>query len=255
MTAQDLVNAGFYGYAGWSDAAAEADFNATGGAGKGGFSSYGTSSLDGILQSAIDPYVSYFKASKNYETENPFFFDEELARSASTAEYAPYYDDMLTDYTTTIENTKSRSQEDLKTTLERLSASKEYYVGRERRLLDKSMRSTNEGYAGNNLFFSGARERDIKELEGEYMAGIGTEEQPGYYLKSYATNVGEAKRDSSRTLADATIQQNIYNRSWESSKKSAIEGGVLQRESETREEYEEGRKKYYEDWYLGSIGA
>lgn len=32
----DLVNAGFYGYRGWSDASAQADFNATKGAGKGG---------------------------------------------------------------------------------------------------------------------------------------------------------------------------------------------------------------------------
>jgi len=34
--AQDLVNAGYYGYQGWGDAEAQADFNATGGVGKGG---------------------------------------------------------------------------------------------------------------------------------------------------------------------------------------------------------------------------
>lgn len=33
---QDLVNKGYYGYAGWNDQAAQADFLATGGAGKGG---------------------------------------------------------------------------------------------------------------------------------------------------------------------------------------------------------------------------
>jgi len=39
---QDLVNAGFYGYAGWNDTEALADFKATGGSGKGGPSSSGS---------------------------------------------------------------------------------------------------------------------------------------------------------------------------------------------------------------------
>lgn len=38
-TAQQLQNMGYYGYAGWNDAAANADFAATGGSGKGGPSS------------------------------------------------------------------------------------------------------------------------------------------------------------------------------------------------------------------------
>ena len=41
MTAQSLVQQGFYGYQGWGDAEADADFRATGGAGKGGPSSSG----------------------------------------------------------------------------------------------------------------------------------------------------------------------------------------------------------------------
>lgn len=35
LTAQQLINAGFYGYAGWDDASAAADYQATGGQGKG----------------------------------------------------------------------------------------------------------------------------------------------------------------------------------------------------------------------------
>jgi len=41
-SAQDLVNAGFYGYAGWNDTEALANFKDTGGAGKGGPSSGGS---------------------------------------------------------------------------------------------------------------------------------------------------------------------------------------------------------------------
>jgi len=241
-------------YPGWDRAGAEADWNAVGKNKYGGGSS-GDSELDSILNSAINPIVSMLQASKDYEKENPFFFDEILARQASTAEYTPYYDELLSDYVADTEKTKSRSKEDLDTVLEQLSASKDYYVGRERRLLDKSLKNTSEGYAGNNLFFSGAREKDIKELKGEYMAGIGTEEQPGYYLQNYARNVGEAKTKYGRTTEDVALGKKRYTRDVGREKEYSIEGGILQREEETRDEYEAGRSKYYEDWYLGGIGG
>lgn len=41
MRAQDLVNAGFYGYQGWGDAEAAADYRATGGSGKGSLTNPG----------------------------------------------------------------------------------------------------------------------------------------------------------------------------------------------------------------------
>ena len=256
MADASWIKANYPGYSSWNDdAAVLADYAATGGAGKGGSSSGGGNDVDSILKNAIDPIVSMLQASRNYEKDNPFFFDEALAREASKAEYSPYYDELLSDYVSDTERTKSRSKEDLDKILEQLSASKEYYVGRERRLLDKSLRNTNEGYAGNNLFFSGARERDVKELQGEYMAGIGTEQQPGYYLQNYQRNVGEAKTNAQRTASDAELAQKRYTRDTERDKQYAIEGGVLQRENEVRDEYEGGRSKYYEDWYLGRVGA
>jgi len=58
-SAQDLVNAGFHGYAGWGDAEAVADFRATGGSGKGSLTSGGggatgdvTSGLGGLVDLA-----------------------------------------------------------------------------------------------------------------------------------------------------------------------------------------------------------
>lgn len=44
MSVSDLVSKGYYGYQGWGDAAADADFKATGGSGKGGQSSSSSSS-------------------------------------------------------------------------------------------------------------------------------------------------------------------------------------------------------------------
>jgi hypothetical protein len=45
----------------------------------------------------------------------------------------------------------------------------------------------------------------------------------------------------------------MYNRDIEREKKYAIESGVLQRESEVREEYEAGRTKYYDNAQYGGL--
>jgi hypothetical protein len=239
-------------YPGWGRTEAEADAAAhpekLGGSG-----SSGGSSVDSILQAAISPITAMINAQKDYEKANPFAFDEQLAREASTQEYSPYYDELLSDYTSEVQRTSSRSDEDMKTTLEQLAASKDYYVGRERRLLDKATRNTNEGYAGNNLFFSGARERDVKELSTEYMAGIGTEEQPGQYLKEYQQNVTGTKLANTRTQEDLATKQSNYTRDTTREKQYNIEQGILTRKQEYTDEYENARKNYYSDWYLGGM--
>jgi len=204
-----------------------------------------------------DPYSSLINAITSmigsppepYETKNPFSFDEELARQASTAEYAPYYDEMLADYTSEIERTKTRSTDDLKRTLEFLAGSKEYFVGSARRVLDKAIDSTSKGYAGQNLFFSGARDKDIRELKEEDT--ITTNE----YLRGYDYQKSGAELSNQRTLEDAELKQKIYNRDIERDKQYTIESGILQRKTEAREEYEAGRNKYYQNYpsYYGGL--
>ena len=74
MSAQSLINQGYYGYQGWSDAAADADFNATKGSGKGGptNSGGGGGNLDPqqaiqasikALQEANKPAIESYQAS------------------------------------------------------------------------------------------------------------------------------------------------------------------------------------------------
>jgi hypothetical protein len=236
MTANDLVNAGFYGYQGWSDAAAAADYAATGGAGKGSFS--GGSSGDPASQ-YINAAVSAVQKPKPYSEVSPFSFDEALAKEAATAEYAPYYTRLLTDYTSDVERTKSRSSEDMKTTIEQLNAGKEYYTGVQRRALDTSMRQTNEGYAGNGLFFSGVRQRDIKELQTEHQASMEN------YLGSYKYNVNQAELGNKRTTEDQSTALSHYSRDTEEAKRAAIEANVLQRKNEALTEYGIKQADYY----------
>lgn len=255
MTAADLVAQGYGGYAGWGDKEAEADFNATGGAGKktggsssGGNGSGGSSSVDDILNKAISAVTALLpKPVTPYDQVNPFFFDEALARQAATAEYTPYYQEMLSDYISNVETTKSRSQEDMTRTIEQLEAGKEYYMGTQRRLLDKALRNVNEGYAGRGLFFSGARPRDIGELQTEYQA------ENQNYLTNYQYNKVGTELANKRTTENADLASKLYTRDIEREQKAAIEGGVLQRRSEVQQEYLAGENKYYQNANYGGL--
>ena len=243
---QSIALYGTEKYVAWGEAEAAADAKAKGI----GTPAGGGGGADDILQNAINSILKLIpQPLKPYEEANPFFFDEALAKEASIAEYAPYYGELLSDYIADVEMTKGRSQEDLDRTLAQLLGGKEYYMGVERRALDKSLRQTNEGYAGKGLFFSGVRERDRKELETEYGA------RTGEYLRGYKYGVSGAKLATTRLGETAEIGQKRYTRDIERAKEEAIAGGVLTRKGETREEYEISRKKYYQTQYPGYYGG
>ena len=175
-----------------------------------------------------------------YETVNPFSFDETLATQASTAEYAPYYQELLSDYTTQTKTTISRSQEDLQNTLTNLQAGKEYYTGVQRRLLDNTLDQVNKGYAGNGLFFSGAKQKDINQYQTEYGANMGE------YNRQYEYNTQQAQTANTRTQQDVNTNLANYTRDTTREQQYAIQQGVQQRQTEATNQYEAGRTKYYE---------
>lgn len=210
----------------------------------------GVMSADDILKKAVSAYTALVpKPPTPYDQVNPFSFDEALARQASTAEYTPYYGEQLTDYVSNIQKTKSRSTEDLKSTLSFLSATKDYFVGNERKLLDRAIDTTNKGYAGRGLFFSGAREKDIKQMQTD------TEQGVSEYLRGYQYKTDTANLDVNRQMSDLETQQKQYTRDIGRQKDYAIETGVSQRKQEATSDYETGRSKYYEDWYYNNYPA
>ena len=203
----------------------------------------GEDTVDSILSPFISSIADLFKKVKPYEEANPFAFDEVLAREASTAEYSPYYKEFLSDYVAKAENTKSRSNEDTSKLLDLLSANKDYFTGRQRRLLDQAERNVNEGYAGRGLYLSGARGRDINEMRTE------NKELVKDYMTGYEYQKTGAETTRERTLTDVNLAQSQYTRDIGRQEKTAIEAGVLQRKGETLDEYEVARQKYYQDNY------
>jgi hypothetical protein len=244
MSAQSLTSQesqaryGTTSYTGWGQTGADADFNAKGGK-AGSSSSSGSNTVQGILDSATNAITSMVSNITPYDQANPFSFDEALATQAATAEYTPYYDQMLSDYTQNVETTKSRSQEDLQNTLTQLAAGKEYYTGTERRLLDRTLDATNNGYAGQGLFFSGAKQKDIDQINTEYNA------QTGEYNRQYDYNVAQANLAANRTSQDVATGEQQYGRDIAQEKQTGIAQGVLQRQSEAIQQYDLGEQQYY----------
>lgn len=117
--AQDLVNRGYYGYQGWGDAEAQADFSATGGAGKGEPTSGGgggtpgggnvletAKQLLGFQREASQPAVASLQASIP-ELEQRF----STQRTGLEAEREPLkarYDRILKDMTARVSTDISR---------------------------------------------------------------------------------------------------------------------------------------------------
>lgn len=243
---QSIAKYGTEAYTAWGETEAEADAKAKGLSGGGGSVQQ---QYDDLTQGIFDSILGRFNQVKPYEQVNPFSFDEKLATEAATAEYSPYYDQMLSDYTSTVERTKSRSQEDYNKTIEQLNAGKEYYSGTERRLLDRALDTTDKGYASNGLFFSGARQKDIAQLNTEYQA------ETGEYNRQYEYNVGQAGTALQRTKEDVGTAASQYSRDVGQAKKTAIAQGVLQRQSEAVQQYEAGRQQYYDAAQYGATGS
>ncbi|MFA7000359.1 MAG: hypothetical protein WC241_04585 [Candidatus Paceibacterota bacterium] len=143
---QMAINAGYTGYNDYLN-------------NKGSTQSSGTSSVDQAKQTLVDQYNSLMdemnKRVKDFETANPFSFDEVLAEASTEERYNPYYDAELKDFTSGIERQRqsAEGEKQLLVDMNRIQA------GEEKAALDDAISASEEGYAGAGLFFSGARER------------------------------------------------------------------------------------------------
>ncbi len=230
MTAAELVAKGYYGYQGWGDAAAEADFKATGGSGKGGPSG-GTGGggqtdpakiaqdfADSLMKAQAETIKRQTQFLDQYTASNPFVFDEALAKQSATAEYQPYYTELLNDYVKSVDLNKetTRGASSLLTTLQKMDS------GARTNAYDRAVRQAQEGFAGQGMFFSGIKDRAIGEKTVDYQGDqnrsnvVAAEQQAGY----------------GRTLQGYDVAQANKTRDVGREQQYAIEGGILQRQKE-----------------------
>jgi len=145
---------------------------------------------------------------EEYTKENPFVFDEELAKLASKEQYEPYYSELLEDYLGDIGVKKETIQDEQKL-LEALRTTPEGTAGVTTRAYERAVGQAEEGFAGSGMFFSGIKKRGLGEAEAERE----------YELKETATGIQRKERDITRE------------------QEAAIAGGVETRRGETFKGY------------------
>lgn len=172
--AQQLVSQGYFGYAGWGDDEAFADFQVTKGAGKGGSGQSAPaagpqsaqvqdpqSSANQLIQSSLDRFTQLKEESVKrfgeFQKNNPFVLDDILAekRGEATEQIDPYYNELKADYLLGIKRTRERGVQDtqqLLTDLNRVTETGQLKV-------DEAINRAREGFAEAGLFESGARLR------------------------------------------------------------------------------------------------
>lgn len=185
-----------------------------------------------VIKELYKPIEEAQKKEKEFMEKNPWAFDEAQEKAAVGERYNPYYQAELSDYMTGISRRRQRSSEDERKVLQELRASKEFTVGRERRELERAIRSSEEGFAGAGLYFSGERLRKGGELEAEgerglaeYLRGISGREER-------ATLLGRREREEDIPLEERTTKRKL----------------TAEKESEIMSEMEKARKQSKEKW-------
>ena len=168
----------------------------------------GTMDAGSFVNQAFQNAEKEISFLEQYTKEHPFSFDEELAKQSSTAEYEPYYSELLEDYLTDVGVKKDTIQDEQKL-LSALRTTPEGTAGEYNRAYSRAVAQAEEGFAGSGMFFSGIKKRKLGEAEVE----------KEYDVRGMATGVQRKERDVGRE------------------QKTAIEGGVLQRQQEAMSQY------------------
>ena len=103
--------------------------------------------------------------------QNPFAFDEELAKRSATAEYEPYYSELLDDYLADV-GVKRETLEDEQRLLKALRTTPTGTAGEFGRSYERAVAQAEQGFAGRGMFFSGIKKRALGGAEVEREAGI-----------------------------------------------------------------------------------
>jgi len=198
---------------------------------------------DSFLQSLKDELTKQFdelaKRAKEFDTNNPFVFDEALAKASAEERFNPYYEAELKDFTQGIERQKQSSEGSMKllTDLNRIQ------VGQDKRNLDEAISAAEEGYAGAGLFNSGAKERGVGQT---MVAGQDT-------ANTRDLNYNESIAGGKRNLAD--INQNLATgvRHLGAAKTTDIQTEIEKQKAEEEARHATERLQYLGPQYTSGI--
>lgn len=197
---------------------------------------------DELIKTQQDQIKRETEYLEQYVKDNPFVFDEELARKSATEEYSPYYTELLKDYVADLDTQRATTRDEVKL----LGTLKELDMGARTRSYDLAVNKAQEGFAGQGMFFSGIKERTEGLQEVENKADVAGAE----------ARYGAQERGLTRQLEGYDVSQERKTRDLGREEQYAIEGGILQRKQEKETQYRVPlEQSYYRQFPSSSGGA
>jgi len=203
--------------------------------GNGGTSGGGqVNSADDLIRQLIEEQKAEFdklgELDKEFQANNPFAFDELLAKKSAEESYNPYYDAELKDFTQGIDRQKQSAEGSMKllTDLNRIQ------VGQDKRNLDEAVSAAEEGYAGAGLYNSGAKERAVGQT---MVAGEDT-------ANTRSLNYNEGLAGGRRQLADIKGQSDTGLRRLDTARKTDIATSIEEMKTEEEARHATERLQY-----------
>lgn len=197
----------------------------------------------------IDDYINAIQETlptppEEYLKANPFYFDEQAARDVSTAEFDPYYSELLSDYLGDVKLTSEKNKGDTTRILAELDKQKELFMQNNASEFQKTIRGIKEGYSGKGLYFSGENTRTQQE------AGASNTNKLESYLSTYGNKRGQAEAENAYTQTQLQTGAAQKERDLAREKTASIYGGINTQKDEAIDEYLYGMKTYYKtpDW-------
>lgn len=187
--------------------------------------------IDSLLNAMVNPLQkeieSWWKRLDEYDKNNPFAFDEALARASSQERLNPYFDATLNEFMTGIRRSSTRSVEDMTRTIGELNVDASKLSDKERLSTQEAIRSSEEGFAGSGLFFGGRRERatGLEEVQG----GQRQEEIQTNLTRGITTT----QRGNTRLQEDLALNEARQRRLTEAERTTSLETDVAKQKRES----------------------
>ena len=182
-------------------------------------------SIVSTMTGFVDQIFNSEKLSE-FERENPFAFDEIAARASAEARLGVPFDEEISDLMESVRRTRERSIADTQRLIGELSTDSTRLIGRERRATDEAIEASEKGYAGQGLFFSGARQKATGRQE------VGGIERVGDIEEATRRGITGAERGKERTLQDVLSRERIGKRQIGAARTTAYETDIYEQERE-----------------------
>lgn len=199
-----------------------------------------SSMLQSIMDDQTKKLEEYTRKSKEFDTKNPFIFDEMLGveRTKVKERLDPYYEQTLSDFLTGVNIKRSRSLEDERTLLTEVQEDVDRIAGDEKLRLTDAIERSREGFADAGLYTSGARLRDQGREEA----------QSGKTLADTLTKQERAKKQittqTGRLGEDLALEERLKRRDLSQEQSFETESQALA-ETQRRQQQREFEKGQY----------